>query len=65
MGDFFGGQSGQRGFAAAVGPDHDSPRQRSVLKSNVELLQGGRMLRNVPSNRHRRIVVRATPAAAR
>jgi hypothetical protein len=36
-----------------------------VLKGGVQLLQGGRMLRDVPSNRHCRILWRATPAAAR
>ena len=65
----FRGQSGQRGFAAAVGSEHDGAGRlsfwpRALVKRNVQLLQGGRMLRNIPSNRHCRILWRATPVTA-
>ena len=62
--EMFGGQSGQRGFADAVGSEHDGARPRRIAQGNVELLQGCRVLRDVPSNRHRRILLRAVPASA-
>ena len=56
LAELFGGQSGQRGFADAVGSEYDGPGARRVTQGNVQLLQGGRVLRDVPSNRHRRIL---------
>jgi hypothetical protein len=56
--ELFGGQSGQCGFAAAVRPEHDGPGPGRVVQGSVQLLQGGRVLRDVPSNRHRRILLR-------
>jgi len=68
--DGFDSQAGQRRFAAAVGSEYDGAGQFSsgpcfFLQGSTQLLQGGRMLRNFPSNRHRRILVRARAAAAR
>ncbi len=61
-GEVFGGQARQRGFADAVGSEYDGPGPRGVAEGNVQLLQGGRVLRDVPSNRHRRIL-RCGPGA--
>src|SRR5262249_51057617 len=55
----FGGQSGQRGFADPVGSEDDGPAPGLVTQGDVQLLQGGRVLRHIPSNRHCRILWRA------
>jgi hypothetical protein len=57
--ELFGGQSGQSGFTAAVGSEYDGPGPRRITQGNFQLFQGGRMLGDVPSNRHRRILLRA------
>ena len=57
--ELFGGQSGQSGFTAAVGSEYDGPGLRRITQGNVQLFQDGRMLGDVPSNRHRRILLRA------
>ncbi|CNJ13877.1 Uncharacterised protein [Mycobacterium tuberculosis] len=58
--EVFGGKARQRGFADAVGTEDD--RTGPGVQRGIQLLQGGRVLRDIPSNRHRRIL-RCVPGA--
>ncbi len=59
--EVFCGQSGQCGFAGAVGSEYDGTWPGGIPQSSVQPLQGRRVLWDVPSNRHRRILLRAVP----